>query len=152
MAPSSCTLFSLILLVANFYHPVLSWQPQVVEKPRVRFCFKFTVHVINGLSTNQHPLFIHCQSRDDDLGGHTLYKGGDFNFRFGVKFIGPKTWFTCDMTWGSKHQHVDVFRQKIEGSMCCNDGGNICYWRAQDDGIYFSVDNEMWLLRYDWLQ
>ncbi|WCA47158.1 putative plant self-incompatibility S1 family protein [Turnera subulata] len=37
----------------------------------------YTVHVINGFSNNDQPMLIHCWSRNDDLGHHTLYIGGD---------------------------------------------------------------------------
>ncbi|EEF44311.1 S-protein homolog 21 [Ricinus communis] len=149
MAPT-LTIFCLIFLLSTtiYLHPVLAWRPTLLETDKL-FCIKYRVHVMNGLSSNENPLYIHCQSRDDDLGDHTLNVGGDFNFKFRIKLIGPNTWFSCDMVWGSKHQHVDVFRQKVEGPMCCADG-NSCYWRAQDDGIYFSTNNVEWIRRYEW--
>ncbi|EEF44314.1 S-protein homolog 7 [Ricinus communis] len=150
---SAVTIFSLIFLLSTtvyLHHPVLAWRPTLIETDKL-MCITYRVHVMNGLSSNKDPLFLHCQSRDDDLGDHTLYLGGDFNFKFRIKLFGKSTWFSCDMIWGSKHQHVDVFTEKIEGPMCCIEG-NSCHWRAQDDGIYFSMNNVDWIKRYDWLQ
>ncbi|KAJ4833319.1 hypothetical protein Tsubulata_029648, partial [Turnera subulata] len=64
------------------------------------FCTKFTVHVTNAFTNDDQPLLLHCWSRDQDLGNHTLYSGGDFSFHFQQRFLPPATHFTCDMKWG----------------------------------------------------
>ncbi|KAJ9190435.1 hypothetical protein P3X46_001639 [Hevea brasiliensis] len=158
MVPTSWAHLSLFLILAIIsYNPVLAWRPTPTltatdSNTDGLLCFKFRVHVINGLSSNNNPLLLHCESLDDDLGNHTLYVGGDFNFKFGLKVLGGKTIFTCDFKWDLKHQHVFVFRDSIEASTCCV-GDDNCYWRAQDDGIYFKVDGQQnWEKQYDWLQ
>ncbi|XP_002523927.2 S-protein homolog 2 [Ricinus communis] len=145
--------FCLIFLVAT-QHQVFAWRPMAPMESTSGadgLCFKFRVHIIDGFSNNNNPLLLHCWSLDDDLGNHTLYIGGDFNFKFGLKVFGGKTRFTCSFNWGAKHQQIDVFRDNIEASLCCV-GDDNCYWRTQDDGIYFSVDNQNWSKSVDWLQ
>ncbi|KAJ4850197.1 hypothetical protein Tsubulata_027133 [Turnera subulata] len=120
------------------------------EPPWRPFCHMFRVHVIDGFSSNDQPLLLHCWSKDQDLGNHTLYIGGDFNFRFGSRVVAPYTRFTCEMHWGQKHQTVTVFNKRSVENWCCNSGQ--CYWRGQDDGIYYSSDNSSYQKKYDWLQ
>lgn len=145
---SAWTRFSFFLVLLTY--PVLSWGLKpipVFEKKYNWGCLKYRVHVINGFSSNKVPLSLHCQSNDDDLGNHTLYNGQEFNFQFRRSML-SYTHFTCDMKWGSKHNHVDVYREDVEGCLCC--GSENCYWRTQDDGIYFSNNNQYYFRREDW--
>ncbi|EEF38495.1 S-protein homolog 2 [Ricinus communis] len=146
---SPSLLLLLILLLAIYHHrhhPVLARRPVETENED-GFCFKFRVHVINGLSSNANPLFLRCWSLDDDLGEHHLYIGGDFNFKFGLKVFG-RTLFTCFFEWDNKNQHVDVFRDNVEANLCCDT--QTCFWRAQDEGIFFSVDSQTWDKKFNW--
>ncbi|WCJ24175.1 Plant self-incompatibility protein S1 family [Euphorbia peplus] len=156
ISPWSGTILTFLFFLTAYNHPIVEASNKITvakqTKIKIEVCLKFTVHVINALSSNEHPLNIHCQSRDDDLGSHTLYVGGDFHFKFGTKLVGKKSWFTCDMIWGSKHQHVDVFKQNYEGDLCCPT--RTCYWKAKNNGIYFNnIDDPTFnLKRYDWLE
>ncbi|KAJ4834125.1 hypothetical protein Tsubulata_012609 [Turnera subulata] len=128
----------------------LPWEPKslpAVAAKTYGFCIRFRVFVKNGLSNNAMPLQFHCWSKDDDLGKHTLYTNQDFNFRFFDDFMGNSL-FTCDMRWGDKHKKLDVYAPTVEGLSCCDTGN--CYWRAQDDGIYFCNDDKSYLKRWDW--
>uniref|UniRef100_A0A516IJJ9 S-protein homolog n=1 Tax=Turnera subulata TaxID=218843 RepID=A0A516IJJ9_9ROSI len=110
---------------------------------------RYRVHVINGFSSNDQPMFIHCWSRNDDLGNHTLYIGGDFNFGFRLRIIPPPTHFYCDFKRGADHlTEVTVFDED-EVLGLCNDTHK-CYWRGQDDGLFFSNDNSSYSKRYLW--
>ncbi|EEF44313.1 S-protein homolog 2 [Ricinus communis] len=151
MAPTM-TIFCLIFLLSTTVdlHPVGAWRPTLMEIDR--FCLAYIVHVMNGLSNNNHPLLLQCHSRDDDLGNHTLYIGGDFHFGFGIKIFGKHTLFNCGMEWGNKHHNFDVFNQDVHASICCTHHGRSCFWRAQDDGIYFSTDNEEWAKTFPWIE
>ncbi|KAJ4845866.1 hypothetical protein Tsubulata_048166 [Turnera subulata] len=116
------------------------------------FCYSFRVDIIDGFSSNQQPLLLHCWSKDQDLGNHTLYIGGDFNFHFRVKFlIPPFTHFACDMDWGQRYlRNVEVFDETHTWKWCCKT--EQCYWRAQDDGLFFSDDNSSYVKKYGWQQ
>uniref|UniRef100_A0A516IJZ6 S-protein homolog n=1 Tax=Turnera subulata TaxID=218843 RepID=A0A516IJZ6_9ROSI len=109
----------------------------------------YTVHVINGFSNNDQPMLIHCWSRNDDLGHHTLYIGGDFNFRFGLRIVPPSTHFYCDFKRGEKHlSEVTVFDEDEVLGLC--NWTQKCYWRGQEDGLFFSNDNSSWKKLYMW--
>ncbi|KAJ4850198.1 hypothetical protein Tsubulata_027134 [Turnera subulata] len=149
-ARNLCLLSIVLILLpylANGGDPIMGMGMKSMYKWRP-FCHMFRVHVIDGMSSNAQPLLLHCWSRDQDLGNHTLYIGGDFNFRFGVRVVPPFTHFTCDMRWAQKHQTVTVFNRIQVEDWCCNSGQ--CYWRAQDDGIYYSNDNSAYKKIYVW--
>lgn len=108
--------------------------------------FKCKVHVINGFGTNKNPLVIHCRSKDDDLGEHSLWLKDEFEFKFGVSFIlGTRFW--CSMQCGAKNRTIDVFGE-TEYGLCSNTGN--CFWKPYERGILFSVDNTNWRERYYW--
>ncbi|CAK7339353.1 unnamed protein product [Dovyalis caffra] len=145
MASSLTTSFSLLFILFNPFL-ALGSKPMPFEGSKAGACFKFTVHVINGFSSNAQPLLLNCWSKDDQLGNHTLYNGGDFHFKFGLTILG-KTKFQCDFKWAEKHQHVDVFTDGKESDLCCDT--NSCYWKAEDDGIYFCNDNQSYVKKFD---
>ncbi|KAI3469943.1 hypothetical protein Pfo_026606 [Paulownia fortunei] len=102
-----------------------------------RTCFatpEYKVHIVNDiLPISKSPLLVHCASGDDDLGNHTLYYEGDFNWSF-CEHIFFRTLFFCHVRWGSKTISFDAFNSKHNKD--CTSG--VCYWEAQTDGIYFS--------------
>ncbi|KAJ0092725.1 hypothetical protein Patl1_26784 [Pistacia atlantica] len=108
---------------------------------------KFKVHIINGLSSNENPLIIHCYSNDDDLGEHTLWMNNEFKFRFG-NHVWRLTHFWCVMRCGLNKKTIDVFRSGVETKTCRRTGN--CFWSAREEGFYFSNDNQSWVKRYDW--
>ncbi|QDP16946.1 putative plant self-incompatibility S1 family protein [Turnera subulata] len=110
---------------------------------------KYEVHVINGFSSNAQPLLLRCWSKNDNLGNHTLYIGGDFNFRFGLRVIPPSSHFYCDFNHGANYlKEVSVFDEDEVLGLCSRT--KTCYWRSQDDGLYFSNDNSSWKKLYMW--
>ncbi|KAJ4826560.1 hypothetical protein Tsubulata_024503 [Turnera subulata] len=146
-----CLLSMLLIFLpylANGGDPMTGMVPTTSMGNWSPFCHRFRVHVIDGVSSNAQPLLLHCWSRDNDLGNHTLYIGGDFNFHFWVRVVPPFTRFTCDMRWAQKHQTVTVFNRAHVEDWCCLSGQ--CYWRAQDDGIYFSNNNSSYTKIYTW--
>ncbi|KAL8051759.1 hypothetical protein ABFS82_06G167200 [Erythranthe guttata] len=110
-------------------------------------CFLFfynhiKVVVANSLPPNSDPLLLHCASKNDDLGNHTLTINQTFSFEFCV--IPWTTLFYCDFRWGSKHAHVDVYDAKWKDHKHCG-GDHECGWEARSDGIYLSGTK-----RFDW--
>jgi hypothetical protein len=53
-------------------------------------------NIVNDMSGGQKVLFIHCKSRDDDLGMHNLVVGGKFSLSFRPNFWGT-TLYWCYM-------------------------------------------------------
>ncbi|KAL0378828.1 UNVERIFIED_CONTAM: hypothetical protein Sradi_3188300 [Sesamum radiatum] len=79
----------------------------------------FTVHVVNNLSNNMSALLIHCASKDDDLGNHTLYVNDDFHWRSHMNFS-VSTMFFCRFQWDSKNVAHEVTSRAF--SRCRKDG------------------------------
>ncbi|KAK9180178.1 hypothetical protein WN944_026340 [Citrus x changshan-huyou] len=107
----------------------------------------FDEYIINGINSSDKPLFIHCQSRDDDLGEHYLKAGEDFHWHFWVNFF-RTTLFFCHMKWEDKETRFDVFTAGKEGKKC-DKTGNV-YWLVQESGFYLSDDKSSWSKQYDW--
>ena len=109
---------------------------------------RFKVHILNGFANNAKPLIIHCHSNDDDLGQHTLWNNQEFRFKFIVHFV-KTTHFVCNFNWGSKSlEDITVFKNAVETKTCKKTGN--CYWKALEDGIYFSNKNQSYLKKYSW--
>ncbi|KDO65854.1 hypothetical protein CISIN_1g046903mg, partial [Citrus sinensis] len=76
------------------------------------------VHVVNNLSNNQ-TLFLHCKSKDDDLGEHKLTTGTESNWKFKENFFQT----TLSVFW---NEDFFQFRCRYKD----------CIWTAKDEGIY----------------
>lgn len=112
------------------------------------FVDKYTIHISNELPPNSQ-LKLHCASKNDDLGNHTLIVGQEYTWSFCENFI-PNTLFYCDATWGSKKCHFDAFSSAWNGR--CSHGK--CYWEAREDGFYMSSskDTPSFYKKYaDWI-
>ncbi|GFP98292.1 hypothetical protein PHJA_001973100 [Phtheirospermum japonicum] len=122
-------------------------QVLALEKRRCIFTYEYAVHVINKLPPNSAPLKLHCASKDDDLGNHTLPINQDYNWSFCNNII-YDTLFFCRLRWESKEKAFDVFESKWR-SKCDT---LYCYWMAKDDGIYFSKVDDLrsFTKEYDW--
>ncbi|KAF6141760.1 hypothetical protein GIB67_027938 [Kingdonia uniflora] len=102
---------------------------------------KVNLIVTNSLGPD---LNLHCKSKSDDLGDHTIGNGGNWSWKFETNFWGT-TLFWCNMSWLRQGSWVTgscvVFDQKRDQtdrakSRCTGD----CKWFAKTDGIY-QVDN-----------
>ncbi|KAL7175837.1 hypothetical protein ACSBR2_029423 [Camellia fascicularis] len=85
----------------------------------------YVVHIIDSLPTNSEPLQFRSQSKDNDLGMHTLTLClvGGFEEGFG----------------------------KGKEKVCGGTFGTInCYWSGRSDGFYYSKDMTTWTKVYDW--
>lgn len=112
-----------------------------------RFRYTFEVHVINGFTDGSKPLIIHCKSKDDDLGEHSLKVGEDFRWHFKIN-IWFSTLFFCDFNWGQMSRTFNVFTFRKEGKFCSKTGN--CYWLPTERGFYLSNDNFTWVKQYEW--
>lgn len=97
---------------------------------------KWQIHVVNGLSNGQ-TLFVHCKSKDNDLGEHNLNSGTEFNWTFRVN-LWNTTLFWCYLHKpDGKSASFDVFwveKKSIWLFYRCYHSN--CIWTAKDDGIY----------------
>ncbi|MCD7469539.1 hypothetical protein HAX54_008643 [Datura stramonium] len=96
-------------------------------------------YFISDLPQNTSLLNVHCQSRDDDLGIHTLNVGDKYDFSFHENFWGT-TVFYCSFAWGPKSNGVDVYRRG--NSLCMfkflSRKDIYCSWLMKDSGIFFA--------------
>ncbi|EYU43800.1 hypothetical protein MIMGU_mgv1a026584mg [Erythranthe guttata] len=112
-----------------------------------QFGLEYHVHVINGFKKNTKPLMVHCWSKQDDIGQHSLNVDQEITWHFKVRFDGT-TLFICDVKQGEHAKHFDAFDAQVEGSKCAEFGK--CYWLVAEGGFYFSTDNFTWFKQYDW--
>lgn len=95
------------------------------------------VNITNSLPSGP-PLVIHCASKDDDFGFHTLKRQETFSFTFKRNIFG-RTLYFCHFWWGSKNVFIDVFK----GYSCRNKASQViseCDYSAREDGIYLSYN------------
>ncbi|OIS98950.1 hypothetical protein A4A49_60826, partial [Nicotiana attenuata] len=112
-----------------------------------------TVHILDALQTNDVPLNLQCQSKDDDFGIKTPKVGDDFHLN-----VFGSTRFYCHFWLGNygsaKTQFFDVFNKQIsQGCGRINGNGNDyeCFWRVQEDGFFFAPHNPYsYTKKYDW--
>lgn len=112
-------------------------------------CFatsKHHVHILSNLPRNSAPFKIRCQSRDTDLGYHTLAPNQKFEWEFCNNFFGNTKYF-CHFTWGSNDKTFDVFDEKVFGW-----SNHDSWWVAKSDGVYFDTHQEPTQLtkKFDW--
>ncbi|XP_050916728.1 S-protein homolog 2-like [Lathyrus oleraceus] len=94
---------------------------------------KKTVIIRNDIA--QHPtpldLTLHCKSKNDDLGFHTLVFGETYSFRFRPSLVPriAEVLYFCSFSWkGSPYLHyLDVYNQ-------AKDHCKICSWKISKNG------------------
>ncbi|OVA02160.1 Plant self-incompatibility S1 [Macleaya cordata] len=91
------------------------------------------VSVVNEIS-EQTELTIHCKSKDDDLGEHTLSYNQDFHWNFRQN-IWRTTLFWCSMWWTDSNGHLvqgsyDIYEASRDWRRCHT---NCTYPVHQDD-------------------
>ncbi|KAL0560356.1 hypothetical protein IC582_000757 [Cucumis melo] len=96
---------------------------------------KWHIHVVNGL--RNQTLFVHCKSKDDDLGNHTLStKGQEVQWTFKVNFFGT-TLFWCYLKKPNFYVAFESFWvEKTHPWLTSRCFDKNCIWIAKDDGIY----------------
>ena len=112
-------------------------------------CFATTKHhvyILNNLVSNSTSLNIHCASKDDDLGFHTISANQKYEWSFCKNFFST-TLFYCHLWWDSEDKAFDVFHEKFF-AWSTHDS----WWVAKNDGIYFSDYPQPFPLTkiYDW--
>lgn len=97
---------------------------------------RWSVQVSNDMKSGE-KLFLHCKSKDDDLGKHYMTTGQQFSWKFREN-LWQNTLFWCYMGKINHHVSLEVFwpeaiRDPWLRHRC---QGQVCYWSARDDGIY----------------
>ena len=134
-------------VIITFFLATLTLTP-CSEATHVEWTQWHNVHIVNGFYSNDKPLNIHCKSKDDDLGDHSLWNGQESRFHFGLNFW-HSTLFSCDMTWGTQQKHINVFDTPAETPLACMENEE-CFWLVTEDGFFISTDNKNWIRQLDW--
>ncbi|RDX65426.1 S-protein-like 2, partial [Mucuna pruriens] len=106
---------------------------------------KKTVRVQNDLKDGI-ILYLHCKSKDDDLGQHDLGTGQYQEWSFRDNFA-DTTLFWCSMFAYDTKMSFEIYNAKIDESKCDKQ----CYRSIRPDGGYFYDQlHNLWEKRYSW--
>ncbi|XVE78044.1 hypothetical protein DITRI_Ditri13aG0112600 [Diplodiscus trichospermus] len=144
MRCSYCLILLIVLALAKVIHP-FSVAPQQGLPPGFT---RWNVYVVNGLN-NSTTLFLHCKSKDDDLGIQNLSPGTNFTWSFQQNLF-RRTLFWCYMSKDNNaHAAFKVFWQDVLLFHKCS--WKNCIWIAKDDGIYMKdLSRNSDELRWHW--
>lgn len=98
---------------------------------------KIHVNITNRLQTSNPPLGLHCKSKDDDLGYHTLALNQFYTWAFHDNFW-DTTLFWCNFWYKGKHAGFVVYSRHVR----CDGESDTCYYEARPDGFYLSRSQE----------
>ncbi|KAI5683936.1 hypothetical protein M9H77_05164 [Catharanthus roseus] len=115
------------------------------------FNLKFHIHIVNNLPNNSNPLTVHCQSKDNDIGYHTLRVNEEIQWHFCTN---TRTLFFCHFWWNNKEAVFDVFKDNESCRILCQtsipgEDRQTCYWSVKEDGFYLSF-LDAFLYRQNW--
>ena len=122
---------------------------------RVLVSGKTHVHLINQLGSD---LNVHCWSKDDDLGQHTISSGQEYQWRFNrliVVFYVMRTRFHCSVSRAGANDFKFLAYESLRDHYSCggtrNGRNHNCRWLFAPEGIYFyNYKASIWSLRYPW--
>ncbi|CAI9093213.1 OLC1v1028656C1 [Oldenlandia corymbosa var. corymbosa] len=107
----------------------------IFQAPKVKaWQEQYQVQIKNDINDSL-PLGLQCHSSENDLGSHTLYKGGIFKFHFGINYF-FSTKFVCDAQWSGLKARIYVFNKNLAKTHCGNDLGRNCCWSVRRDGFF----------------
>ncbi|XP_022148919.1 S-protein homolog 1-like [Momordica charantia] len=98
------------------------------------------IHVVNGLSKDS--LFVHCKSKDNDVGLHNLARGFEIQWSFDENVWGT-TLFWCFLRKPGATASFDVFWVESRHNWLHHRCAILtCIWIAKDDGIYLRNNSD----------
>ncbi|XP_057418805.1 S-protein homolog 29-like [Lotus japonicus] len=137
---SKVTVFCVLVIIAS-YMLTIPVQGQQGEDGHSLWQYNL-VRVENDLDTT---LYVHCKSKDDDLGEHYLKPGQYTQWQFRDNFWGT-TLFWCNFSWNNVQKRFDVY--DFHEDECDLQ----CYRKIKLDGAYFygGADKPIWEKRQSW--
>ncbi|KAH1163038.1 hypothetical protein AAZX31_01G129400 [Glycine max] len=106
---------------------------------------KQTVRVYNGMNDGI-LVYLHCRSKDNDLGQHVLAFGEFQKWSFNDNLFGT-TLFWCTMNASNVHASFEVYRAKTEENKCDTQCNRIL---KKDGGYFFNQFVGHWEKRLSW--
>ncbi|AEC06001.1 Plant self-incompatibility protein S1 family [Arabidopsis thaliana] len=110
---------------------------------------KNQLHFRNSFSRNYDVLTVHCKSKDDDLGIHTVARSYEYNFKFEDSVFG-RTEFFCTLMHGVGSKYSVTFTAYKAKPAFVASTGVIKIWDALDDGIYLTDEDHDFVKIYGW--
>ncbi|XP_054791561.1 S-protein homolog 5-like [Prosopis cineraria] len=137
---------------------LLAWATLIVERHEALFLFpgvpsKTIVQIINNVTDPPQDLTLHCKSKDDDLGEHTISVGGKYEFIFRPNVLKPVTLFFCNFRWPSdtSFHYFDIYIQKRDEDSCLDKDVTLCYWKIWKGGACkYDKDLKTYTNCYPW--
>ena len=131
-------------------YPIESSSNDTVDK--VCFLSYWCIFIYNDIN---HPITVHIQSKDDDLGNRTvIFK--DYTKWYFCKKAG--TLFYAHFYWNSRTAFFDVYDVQTAEDYCEDINPfkrQNCYWLVREDGFYLSRHYKPfprdWYKLHDWL-
>jgi len=125
--PITFNFFILLVLILAFEASYIEPKP-FINCPN----YPLDVTIINDIYPESTPteFTLHCKSKDDDLGFHSIAYSQQYVFSFQPSYVFWKnTLFFCSFTWqGSPYRHyIDIYSQK-------RDGCNSLQWKMNRTG------------------
>ncbi|XP_045797991.1 S-protein homolog 2-like [Trifolium pratense] len=115
MAPANSTAlkFSILLIILAFESREAN-----IFNPTITVSIKNVIVVPGDRGTS---ITVHCKSKDDDLGFHTIRFGDLYSFSFHDNAFGG-TLFFCSFTWPEdpRRHYLDIYNQREDNCQKCN--------------------------------
>uniref|UniRef100_A0A7N0UJ47 S-protein homolog n=1 Tax=Kalanchoe fedtschenkoi TaxID=63787 RepID=A0A7N0UJ47_KALFE len=124
-----------VLLLSAFV-TLFVMNAQVVEAHGCSpFLTKLYLTLENQMEKPATAIKVHCKSKDNDMGEHTLWNGMHTTFSFRTNFFG-NTYFWCDVFWNNKWKVFDVYVDRRDFYRCYRDHCD-CKWAITSKGPCF---------------
>uniref|UniRef100_A0A7N0V837 S-protein homolog n=1 Tax=Kalanchoe fedtschenkoi TaxID=63787 RepID=A0A7N0V837_KALFE len=134
MDPKGVIMSVFAILLAMAILPVMN--AQVAEARTCSWGFpKFYLSVENQMDKPATAIKVHCKSKDNDLGEHTLWNGMQTSFSFRPQVFG-KTFFWCDVFWNDRWVVFDAYNDDRDNDRCMKNDCH-CKWAITSKGPCF---------------
>lgn len=106
----------------------------------------FEVSITNNMGAST-KLTVHCRSGTTDLGSHEVEYECEYKWDFSIN-VGAPVIYDCDLFLGSIGGQFMMFNELRDTVRC---GGQKCFWRVIDNGIYLFIKaNNRYEKQYSW--
>ncbi|KAK0571892.1 hypothetical protein LWI29_023189 [Acer saccharum] len=99
----------------------------------IHFTGKTTIVIKNGFHSNAKSLYVHCSSKDNNIGEYWLAVGQTIAWSFRENAFST-TLYHCYAQWGNKIKRFNAYEYQGTTKNCCRDKG-IVTWNLQESQI-----------------
>ncbi|KAI9192236.1 hypothetical protein LWI28_019853 [Acer negundo] len=97
------------------------------------FSGKTTIVIENSFHSNANYLYLHCSSKDNNIGEHWLAAGQTIMWSFRENAFST-TLYHCYAQWGNKIKRFNAYEFHGTTKSCCPDQGRVT-WYLGDSGL-----------------